>query len=57
MFTCFGQYNPARRTHEQACTQFVFQLANLHANRRLRDVYALGSGRESAGFGDCDERS
>ena len=42
---------------EQLGADFAFQLLNLAAERRLRDVQPPGSVRETEFFGDDDERA
>src|SRR5438445_77123 len=48
----FGENDFARRAHEQSQAGLGFQLANLHANRRLRYVDASRSCGERAGLRD-----
>jgi hypothetical protein len=45
----------AAGTGEERYTEFVLKLANLHAERRLRDVQALGRAAEVEFLGHSDE--
>ena len=57
VLTGFSENHAARRAHKKPGAGFDFQLPDLHADRRLRDVYARGARSERARFGDGHKRS
>jgi hypothetical protein len=50
------QHAPAGRADEERHPDLQFELPDLHADRRLRDVDAPGGGGEGVGLGDGRER-
>ncbi len=48
----FRQNHSPRRPHKKLDLCFVFQLSNLHADGRLRDMDAHGAGGKGPAFGD-----
>src|SRR6266498_692715 len=52
MLAGFSYHHAARGTNKQSCPELVFQLADLHADGRLRYVDAQTTGCKSAEFGD-----
>jgi hypothetical protein len=53
----FGQDNSPWRSHEKFDTQLVFQLPDLHADGRLRNVNTLSGGGEGPGLGNRHKSS
>jgi hypothetical protein len=53
----FGQRHAPRRPHEEFDAQLIFQLPNLHADGRLRNVNSLGGSSEGAGLGNGHKSS
>jgi hypothetical protein len=51
--TSFRQCNSSGRTLEKSSPDATFQIPNLPAQRRLRDVECLGCSSEMQVFGDC----
>nr|WP_321842878.1 hypothetical protein [Paraburkholderia bannensis] len=52
---CRGQPHALTRARKQRAAHFVFEIANLHAQRRLHDVQPLCGLAEMAGLGQCHE--
>ena len=55
MFSHCGEFDPTRATVEQLRAEFVFEVFDLAAERRLHDMEVTGGLGHAAVFGDCQK--
>ena len=57
VFARLGQDHAPRRPNEELRVRLILELANLHADGRLRNMNSKGGGSEGAGLGNRDKSS